>query len=193
VDARGQQFFGCCLAVAIWVISPVIPVRCRCSSGRCCSSDQVFLRRARACGRGRVGWDRLWRESASLPDCRRRAGIGRYRGRDPLPPLSGVFCGITAQKPLPFETVKALGPGRASEDGRQSRACSILRGLVRVVQGNGALTSAIRSTGPAGPDGAPAADCHSQPMTRALLSAFAGSPPGLSTSTPAAGNRGSCA
>src|SRR6266849_811854 len=107
-----KQFFGVLLlAVAIWVISPVIPVAVQMFLwAMLLIGSGVFLRTLEPLGAGASGWDRLWKAVGILALI---AGVARAIGalsgaRDPLQPLSGVFAESPAQKPLPFETVKAL-------------------------------------------------------------------------------------
>jgi len=107
-----KQFFGVLLlAVAIWVISPVIPVAVQMFLwAMLLIGSGVFLRGLEPLGAGASGWDRLWKAVGILALIVGVAqAIGALSGaRDPLQPLSGVFAESPAQKPLPFETVKAL-------------------------------------------------------------------------------------
>ncbi len=107
-----KQFFGVLLlAVAIWVISPVIPVAVQMFLwAMLLIGSGVFLRTLEPLGAGASGWDRLWKAVGILALIAGVAqAIGALSGaRDPLQPLSGVFAESPAQKPLPFETVKAL-------------------------------------------------------------------------------------
>jgi len=107
-----KQFFGALLlAVAIWVISPVIPVAVQMFLwAMLLIGSGVFLRALEPLGGDASGWDRLWKAVGILALIAGVAqSIGALSGaRDPLQPLSGVFAESPAQKPLPFETVKAL-------------------------------------------------------------------------------------
>jgi len=107
-----KQFFGVLLlAVAIWVISPVIPVAVQMFLwAMLLIGSGVFLRALEPLGGDASGWDRLWKGVGILALIAGVAqAIGALSGaRDPLQPLSGVFAESPAQKPLPFETVKAL-------------------------------------------------------------------------------------
>jgi len=107
-----KQFFGVLLlGVAIWVISPVIPVAVQMFLwAMLLIGSGVFLRALEPLGGDASGWDRLWKAVGILALIAGVAqSIGALSGaRDPLQPLSGVFAESPAQKPLPFETVKAL-------------------------------------------------------------------------------------
>src|SRR5467141_1902139 len=106
-----EQFFGVLLlAVATWIISPVIPV-----------AVQMFLWAGLLIGWGvslRVlepmrkeasGWERLAKVAGLLALLLGAAqGIGALSGaRDPLRPLAGFFA-QSPEAPLRFETVKTL-------------------------------------------------------------------------------------
>jgi len=107
-----KQFFGVLLlAVAIWIIAPVIPVAVQMLLwAALLIGSGVFLRALEPLGADASGWDRLWKAVGILALLAGVAqAIGALSGaRDPLQPLSGVFAESPAQKPLPFETVKAL-------------------------------------------------------------------------------------
>src|SRR6266478_2064976 len=107
-----RQFFGVLLlAVAIWIIAPVIPVAVQMLLwAALLIGSGVFLRALEPLGGDASGWDRLWKVVGILALLAGVAqAIGALSGaRDPLQPLSGVFAESPAQKPLPFETVKAL-------------------------------------------------------------------------------------
>ncbi|TMH41980.1 MAG: protein-disulfide reductase DsbD, partial [Betaproteobacteria bacterium] len=107
-----RQFFGVLLlAVAIWIIAPVIPVAVQMLLwAALLIGSGVFLRALEPLGADASGWDRLWKAVGILALLAGVAqAIGALSGaRDPLQPLSGVFAESPAQKPLPFETVKAL-------------------------------------------------------------------------------------
>ena len=106
-----KQFFGVLLlAVAIWIIAPVIPVAVQMFLwAMLLIGSGVFLGALEPLGAGASGWDRLWK---ALGIIALLAGVAQAVGalsgaRDPLRPLSGVFSDSPAQKPLPFEAVKA--------------------------------------------------------------------------------------
>jgi len=107
-----KQFFGVLLlTVAIWVISPVIPAAVQMILwAMLLIGSGVFLRALEPLGGDASGWHRLWKAVGILALIAGVAqAIGALSGaRDPLQPLSGVFAESPAQKPLPFETVKAL-------------------------------------------------------------------------------------
>src|SRR6266853_6924829 len=107
-----KQFFGVLLlAVAIWIIAPVIPVAVQMFLwAMLLIGSGVFLGALEPLGAGASGWDRLWKAFGIIALL---AGVAQAVGalsgaRDPLRPLSGAFSDSPAQKPLPFETVKAL-------------------------------------------------------------------------------------
>jgi len=106
-----KQFFGVLLlAVAIWIIAPVIPVAVQMFLWAVLLiGSGVFLGALEPLGAGASGWDRLWKAFGIIALL---AGVAQAVGalsgaRDPLRPLSGVFSDSPAQKPLPFEAVKA--------------------------------------------------------------------------------------
>jgi len=106
-----KQFFGVLLlAVAIWIIAPVIPVAVQMFLwAMLLIGSGVFLGALEPLGAGASGWDRLWKAFGIIALL---AGVAQAVGalsgaRDPLRPLSGVFSDSPAQKPLPFEAVKA--------------------------------------------------------------------------------------
>src|SRR2546422_8732271 len=90
-----KQFFGVLLlAVAIWVISPVIPVAVQVFLWpMLLIASGVFLRAREALGGDASGWERLWKAVGILALIAGVAqAIGALSGaRDPLRPLSGVF------------------------------------------------------------------------------------------------------
>ncbi len=106
-----KQFFGVLLlAVAIWIIAPVIPVAVQMFLwAMLLIGSGVFLGALEPLGAGASGWDRLWKAFGIIALL---AGVAQAVGalsgaRDSLRPLSGVFSDSPAQKPLPFEAVKA--------------------------------------------------------------------------------------
>jgi thiol:disulfide interchange protein DsbD len=108
-----KQFFGVLmLAVAIWVVAPVIPVAAQMLlwAGLFIGSG-VFLGALEPLPREVSGWMRFWKALGILALLVGVAqGIGALSGaRDPLQPLTGVFAESTEAQPLRFETVKTLG------------------------------------------------------------------------------------
>ena len=108
-----KQFFGVLLlAVAIWIIAPVIPVVVQMLLwAALLVGSGVFLGALEPLPHGASGWRRLWKAVGVLALLAGVAqGIGAFSGaRDPLRPLAGIFAESTeSQKPLPFETVKTL-------------------------------------------------------------------------------------
>ncbi len=106
-----KRFFGILLlALAIWIITPVIPVAVQLLlwAGLLIGSG-VFLGTLEPFPQGATGWRRFWKAVGILALLAGAAqGVGALSGaRDPLRPLAGLF----AQSPeasLPFETVKTL-------------------------------------------------------------------------------------
>jgi thiol:disulfide interchange protein DsbD len=108
-----RQFFGVLLlAVAIWIIAPVIPVAVQMLLwAALLVGSGVFLGALEPLPHGASGWSRLWKAAgvlvllAGVAQC-----IGALAGaRDPLRPLAGVFSDSPeAPQPLRFETVKTL-------------------------------------------------------------------------------------
>jgi thiol:disulfide interchange protein DsbD len=108
-----KQFFGVLLlAVAIWIIAPVIPVAVQMLLwAALLVGSGVFLGALEPLPHGASGWRRLWKAVGVLALLAGVAqGLGAFSGaRDPLRPLAGIFAESTeSQKPLPFETVKTL-------------------------------------------------------------------------------------
>jgi len=108
-----KQFFGVLLlAVATWIIAPVIPVAVQMLLwAALLVGSGVFLGALEPLPIGASGWVRLWKALGVLALLAGVAqGIGAFSGaRDPLRPLAGIFSESTeSQKPLPFETVKTL-------------------------------------------------------------------------------------
>jgi thioredoxin:protein disulfide reductase len=106
-----RQFFGVLLlAVAIWIVSPVIPaaVQMLLWAGVLIGSG-VFLGAFEPIPQGAGGWRRLSKTVGILALLAGAAqGIGALSGaRDPLRPLAGLFA-QSPEAPLPFETVKTL-------------------------------------------------------------------------------------
>src|SRR5258707_8385858 len=106
-----KQFFGVLLlAVAIWILSPVIPVALQMFLwAALLIGSGVFLRVLEPLGKEASGWERLGKMAGILPLLLCGAqGIGGLSGaRDPLRPLAGLFS-QSSEALLPFETVKTL-------------------------------------------------------------------------------------
>jgi thioredoxin:protein disulfide reductase len=107
-----KQFFGVLLlAVAIWIIAPVIPVTMQMLLwAMLLIGSAVFLRALEPFGGNASGWDRLWKAVGILALLAGVAqGIGALSGaRDPLRPLSGLTGEPSDARPLRFEPVKTL-------------------------------------------------------------------------------------
>src|SRR6267154_1048397 len=116
-----KQFFGVLLlAVAVWILSPVIPVAVQMFLwAALLLGSGVFLRVFEPLGKEASGWERLAKVAGVLALLLGAAqGIGALSGaRDPLRPLAGLF-GQSREEPLQFETVKTL----ADLDGRLKTA-----------------------------------------------------------------------
>src|SRR5712664_1208457 len=106
-----KQFFGVLLlAVAIWILSPVIPVAAQMFLwAALLVGAGVFLRVLEPLGKEASGWERLGKVAGILALLLGAAqGIGALSGaRDPLRPLAGLFA-QSREEPLQFETVKTL-------------------------------------------------------------------------------------
>src|SRR6266852_5083505 len=106
-----RQFFGVLLlAVAIWIIAPVIPVAVQMLLwAALLVGSGVFLGALEPLPHGSSGWGRLWKAVGVLALLAGVAqGIGALSGaRDPLRPLAGLFAQLP-EASLPFETVKTL-------------------------------------------------------------------------------------
>jgi len=108
-----KQFFGVLLlAVAIWIITPVIPVAVQMLLwAALLVGSGVFLRALEPLPQAASGWTRLWKAVGILALLAGLAqGIGVLSGaRDPLRPLVGVFADSPeAQQSPAFETVRTL-------------------------------------------------------------------------------------
>src|SRR5438309_498083 len=106
-----RQFFGVLLlAVAIWIVSPVIPaaVQMLLWAGVLIGSG-VFLGAFEPIPQGASGWRRLSKAVGILALLAGAAqGVGALSGaRDPLRPLAGLFA-QSQEAPLRFETVRTL-------------------------------------------------------------------------------------
>ncbi len=106
-----KQFFGVLLlAVAIWILSPVIPMAAQMFLwAALLTGAGVFLRVLEPLGKEASGWERLGKVAGILALLLAAAqGIGALSGaRDPLRPLAGLFA-QSREEPLQFETVKTL-------------------------------------------------------------------------------------
>src|SRR5258707_884823 len=106
-----KQFFGVLLlAVAIWILSPVIPVAAQMFLwAALLTGAGVFLRVLEPLGKEASGWERLGKVAGILALLLGAAqGIGALSGaRDPLRPLAGLFA-QSREEPLQFQTVKTL-------------------------------------------------------------------------------------
>jgi len=108
-----NQFFGVLLlAVAIWIIAPVIPVAVQMLLwAALLVASGVFLRALEPLSQEASGWTRLWKAAGILALLAGVAqGVGALSGaRDPLRPLAGVFADSPeARQPLRFGPVKTL-------------------------------------------------------------------------------------
>ncbi|TMG74879.1 MAG: protein-disulfide reductase DsbD, partial [Betaproteobacteria bacterium] len=106
-----KEFFGVLLlAVAIWIIAPVIPVAVQMLLWAALFiGSGVFLGALEPLPHGASGWSRLWKVVGILALLVGVAqGIGALSGaRDPLRPLASVFAeSFEARQPVRFETVK---------------------------------------------------------------------------------------
>jgi thiol:disulfide interchange protein DsbD len=106
-----KQFFGVLLlAVAVWILAPVIPVAVQMFLwAALLIGSGVFLRVLEPLGKEASGWERLGKVAGILALLLGAAqGIGALSGaRDPLRPLAGLFA-QSPEAPLQFETVKTL-------------------------------------------------------------------------------------
>ncbi len=100
------------LAVAVWIIAPVIPVAVQMLLwAALLVGSGVFLRALEPLPQAASGWTRLWKAVGILALLAGLAqGIGVLSGaRDPLRPLVGVFADSPeAQQSPAFETVRTL-------------------------------------------------------------------------------------
>jgi len=104
-----KRFFGVLLlAVAIWIISPVIPVAAQMLLWAVLLiGSGVFLGALESLPRDASGWERLGKAAGIFALLLGAAqGVGAFSGaRDPLRPLAGILAGSHETAP-PFETVK---------------------------------------------------------------------------------------
>jgi thioredoxin:protein disulfide reductase len=109
-----RKFFGVLLlAVAIWIVAPVIPAMAQMLAwGALLIGSAVFLRAVDPLPIGASGWSRLWKATGIVALI---AGVamlvGAFTGsRDPLRPLAGLAGSPqTAAAPLPWTRVASLG------------------------------------------------------------------------------------
>jgi thiol:disulfide interchange protein DsbD len=103
-----KRFFGVLLlAVAIWIVSPVIPVAVQMLLwATLLIGSGVFLGALESLGKDSSGWDRLGKTAGLLALLVGTAqAAGAFSGaRDPLRPLAGLLAGSHETGP-PFETV----------------------------------------------------------------------------------------
>jgi thiol:disulfide interchange protein DsbD len=106
-----KQIFGVLLlGVAIWIVSPVIPVVVQMLLwAALLVGSGVFLGALEPLPHGTSGWRRLWKAVGVLALLAGAAqGIGALSGaRDPLRPLAGLLA-QSSEPLLPFETVRTL-------------------------------------------------------------------------------------
>ncbi|MGB7541504.1 MAG: protein-disulfide reductase DsbD [Burkholderiales bacterium] len=108
-----KKFFGVLLlAVAVWIVAPVIPVAAQMSLwGALFIGAGVFLRALDPVPHEASGWTRLWKTAGIIALL---AGIAQLAGalsgaRDPLQPLAAVLGSqATEAAPVRFERVKTL-------------------------------------------------------------------------------------
>jgi thiol:disulfide interchange protein DsbD len=103
-----KRFFGVLLlGVAIWIVSPVIPVAVQMLLwAALLVGSGVFLGALESLGRESSGWERVAKAAGVLALLVGAAqAVGAFSGaRDPLKPLAGVFTGSHETAPA-FETV----------------------------------------------------------------------------------------
>ena len=104
-----KRFFGVLLlAVAIWIVAPVIPVAVQMFLwAALLIGSGVFLGALESLGRDSSAWERLGKAAGLLALLIGAAqAVGAFSGaRDPLKPLSGVFAGSPRENAPAFETV----------------------------------------------------------------------------------------
>jgi len=105
-----KQFFGVLLlAVAVWIVSPVIPVPVQMLLwAALLVGSGVFLGALEPLPHGASGWARLWKTAGLLALLAGFAqGIGALSGaRDPLQPLAGVLSASSGSQPVGFEAIR---------------------------------------------------------------------------------------
>ena len=106
-----RQFFGALLlAVAIWIVAPVIPIAVQMLLwAALLVGSGVYMGALEPLPNGASGWRWLWKALGVLALLAGVAqGIGALSGaRDPLRPLAGLFA-QSSEASLPFEKVKTL-------------------------------------------------------------------------------------
>jgi thioredoxin:protein disulfide reductase len=104
-----KRFFGVLLlAVAIWIVAPVIPVAVQMLLWAVLLiGSGVFLGALESLGREASGWERLGKAAGIFALLLGAAqGVGAFSGaRDPLRPLAGILAGSHETAP-PFDTIK---------------------------------------------------------------------------------------
>jgi thiol:disulfide interchange protein DsbD len=104
-----KRFFGVLLlAVAVWIVSPVVPVAVQMLLwAALLIGSGVFLGALESLGKESSGWERLGKAAGLLALLVGAAqAVGAFSGaRDPLRPLAGVMAGAH-ETALPFETVR---------------------------------------------------------------------------------------
>jgi len=104
-----KRFFGVLLlAVAIWIVAPVIPVAAQMLLWAVLLiGSGVFLGALESLGKEASGWERLGKAAGIFALLLGAAqGVGAFSGaRDPLRPLAGILTGSHETAP-PFDTVK---------------------------------------------------------------------------------------
>ncbi|HEY6720239.1 MAG TPA: protein-disulfide reductase DsbD, partial [Burkholderiales bacterium] len=107
-----KRIFGVLLlGVAIWIISPVIPVAAQMLMWAVLLvGSGVFLNALEPLSHGASGWARMWKAIGILALIAGIAqGIGALSGaRDPLRPLAGVLSEAAETQQAPFQTVRTL-------------------------------------------------------------------------------------
>jgi thiol:disulfide interchange protein DsbD len=106
-----KRFFGVLLlAVAIWIVAPVIPVALQMLLwAALLIGSGVFLGALESLGKEASGWERLGKAAGLLALLLGAVqGVGAFSGaRDPLRPLAGILAG-SQDTALPFETVRTI-------------------------------------------------------------------------------------
>jgi thioredoxin:protein disulfide reductase len=106
-----KRFFGVLLlAVAVWIVSPVIPVAVQMLLWAVLLiGSGVFLGALESLGKQASAWERLGKAAGICALLLGAAqGVGAFSGaRDPLRPLAGILAGSHEPAP-PFEAVKTL-------------------------------------------------------------------------------------
>jgi thiol:disulfide interchange protein DsbD len=107
-----KRIFGVpLLGVAIWIVSPVIPIAVQMLLWAVLLvGSGVFLNALEPLPHGASGWARTWKGIGILALIAGIAqGIGALSGaRDPLRPLARVFSGTAEAQQVPFQTVRTL-------------------------------------------------------------------------------------